>query len=82
MLAVKETNSMYEVFIPVRTPENRTMQCLRPCYFKMQPNQMPIGKGITLREGSDCTIAACGITVKLALDAAEILQKEGISCRN
>ena len=30
---------------------------------------------------SDCTIAACGITVKIALDAAELLQQEGISCR-
>ena len=34
-----------------------------------------------LRDGSDCTIAACGITVKMALDAAESLKKEGISCR-
>ena len=40
-----------------------------------------IGKGITLRDGSDCTIAACGITVRMALDAAESLQQEGISCR-
>ena len=40
-----------------------------------------IGKAITLRDGSDCTIAACGITLKMALDAADSLQKEGISCR-
>ena len=39
-----------------------------------------IGKGITLRDGSDCTIVACGITVKLALDAAEQLKQEGVSC--
>ena len=40
-----------------------------------------IGKGIVLRDGTDCTIAACGITVKMALDAADSLKKEGISCR-
>jgi transketolase len=40
-----------------------------------------IGKGITLREGADCTIAACGITVKMALDASDSLKAEGISCR-
>jgi len=43
--------------------------------------EFQIGKGIVLRDGSDCTIAACGITVKMALDAANILQQDGISCR-
>ena len=43
--------------------------------------EFSIGKGILLRDGSDCTIAACGITVKLALEAATLLKKEGISCR-
>ena len=62
-----------------------------PFYMRMARTKTPIihsesqkfeiGKGITLRDGSDCTIAACGITVKIALDAAEILQQEGISCR-
>ncbi len=62
-----------------------------PFYMRMARSETPvvhsesqefeIGKGITLRDGSDCTIAACGITVKLALDAAESLKKEGISCR-
>ena len=39
------------------------------------------GKSIILRDGSDCTIAACGITVWMALEAAEQLNREGISCR-
>ena len=43
--------------------------------------EFQIGKGIILRDGSDCTIAACGITVKIALDAADLLQQDGISCR-
>jgi len=62
-----------------------------PFYMRMARSETPVvhsesqqfevGKGITLRDGSDCTIAACGITVKMALDAAESLKQEGISCR-
>ena len=62
-----------------------------PFYMRMARSKTPvihsdsqefsIGKGITLRDGSDCTIAACGITVKMALDAADSLKQEGISCR-
>ena len=62
-----------------------------PFYMRMARSKVPIihnesqefeiGKGITLKDGSDCTIAACGITVKMALDAAEQLKQEGISCR-
>lgn len=39
------------------------------------------GKATILRDGSDCTIAACGITVAMALEAASTLHKEGISCQ-
>ena len=46
-----------------------------------ESQQFEIGKAITLREGSDCTITATGTTVKLALDAADSLKQEGISCR-
>ena len=43
--------------------------------------QFETGKGIVLRDGTDCTIVSCGITVPLALDAADTLSKEGVSCR-
>ncbi|MDE1764006.1 MAG: transketolase family protein [Thaumarchaeota archaeon] len=46
-----------------------------------QSQEFQIGKGIVLRDGSDCTIVACGITVQMALDAADALKQEGISCR-
>jgi len=62
-----------------------------PFYMRMTRSKTPIiyndsqefqiGKGIVLRDGSDGTIAACGITVKIALDAADLLQQDGISCR-
>lgn len=44
------------------------------------PNtKFEIGKGILLREGKDVTIVANGLLVFEALEAAENLQKEGIS---
>lgn len=40
-----------------------------------------IGKGTVLRDGSDVTLIACGIMVPKALDAAEMLKKDGLSAR-
>ena len=40
-----------------------------------------IGTAESMRDGTDATIIACGIMVKTALDAAEILSKEGIQSR-
>ncbi len=40
--------------------------------------EFKIGKGITLRDGGDITIIANGIVLHKALEAAEILDKEGI----
>ncbi|MEG2387596.1 MAG: transketolase C-terminal domain-containing protein [Clostridia bacterium] len=44
-------------------------------------SEITIGQAITLREGSDLTIIACGIMVHEALQAAQALEKEGISAR-
>ena len=62
-----------------------------PFYMRMARSKTPvvhseaqdfeIGKGIVLRDGSDCTIAACGITVHMSLEAADALKQEGLSCR-
>ena len=38
-----------------------------------------VGKGVLLREGTDVTIVACGITVSSALEAAEMLAADGVS---
>lgn len=40
-----------------------------------------IGKGVTLREGKDAAVIATGIMVGKALEAAELLAKEGIFLR-
>ncbi len=40
-----------------------------------------IGKGVALREGSDLTIIATGLCVNSALEAAEMLAKDGVSAK-
>jgi len=40
-----------------------------------------LGKSNTLKDGSDATIIACGLMVPEAVDAANMLSKDGISCR-
>ena len=40
-----------------------------------------LGKGVTLRDGSDVTIIAVGMNVQMSLKAAELLAAEGISAR-
>ena len=40
--------------------------------------EVPIGKGVTLREGKDAVVFATGILLHEALQAAETLAKEGI----
>lgn len=40
-----------------------------------------LGKGVTVKDGSDVTIIACGINVPMAVKAADILAAEGISAR-
>ncbi len=63
-----------------------------PCYLRFGRYAVPVindketykfelGKGIELRDGSDVTIVATGLTVSLALEAHEILKEKGISAR-
>jgi transketolase len=44
-------------------------------------HKFEIGKGQIVRPGDDVTIVACGVEVARALDAAEILQGDGIAAR-
>lgn len=63
-----------------------------PCYVRLgrlpvntindpKTYEFKIGKGVTLKEGTDVTIVATGIMVDMALEASEILAKEGINAR-
>ena len=59
-----------------------------PVYLRLCRNPTPvvagkkplkIGTADLLAEGVDVTIAACGVTVPMALEAAEALKKEGVT---
>ncbi|MGI6255747.1 MAG: transketolase family protein [Acutalibacter sp.] len=45
------------------------------------PETFQMDKALTVKEGRDVTLIACGEMVKPALDAASALEKEGISAR-
>lgn len=49
-----------------------------PVFNTGEDYHFEIGKGITLREGKDLTIAATGLCVSSALEAAEKLAQEGV----
>ena len=53
----------------------------RKAYAKIyaEGSQIPIGKAIPLREGSDVVLYAAGIMLHEAMQAAQMLEKEGIS---
>ncbi|MDI1496339.1 MAG: Transketolase C-terminal subunit (tktA, tktB) [Cenarchaeum symbiont of Oopsacas minuta] len=95
-LAIMRSIPHMRVFMPADSVSVSAMTCTMastygPFYMRMARSKTPIihqnetefvpGGAITLRDGSDCTIAACGITVSMALDAAESLALDGISCR-
>ena len=52
-----------------------------PTVTDIEGYHFEIGKGITLKDGTDVTIAATGYMVHLALQASEMLANEGISVR-
>jgi transketolase len=62
-----------------------------PVYFRLCRNEVPqiftdayepvIGRGVTLIDGEDVTIAACGVMVARSLAAADELRHEGIRAR-
>ena len=56
-----------------RTARNKT-----PVLYEGREEDIKIGKGIKLREGSDVAIIACGVMVSQSLKAAEALEAEGI----
>ncbi len=62
-----------------------------PFYVRLSRPKTPIvyperyhftlGKAVTMRQGTDATIIAAGIMVAKALDASDVLAKQGIDCR-
>lgn len=63
-----------------------------PAYIRIGRNPVPdvyregdvpfvMDRAVTVAEGDDLTVVACGETVKPAQEAAELLRRENISCR-
>ncbi len=50
-------------------------------YQKNQLNNLKLGKGIIIEDGSDISIIACGTMVDQAIDAQKELKKKGIDAR-
>ena len=73
----KAVSEAVEYFGPVYIRLGR--EPVMPVYEK--DYEFKIGKGILLKDGKDATIIACGIMVKKALEASEILLKEKIDVR-
>lgn len=84
------------VLVPSDTASSRALTRLAaelqgPVYLRLSRDVYPdlytendvfeAGKGRIVREGSDVTVVACGLMVHKALEAAEMLEKEGVSVR-
>jgi transketolase len=77
--------------IEVRKMTEKICDYHGPVYMRVNRHDMPdifpadqdfeIGKPYLIREGSDAVIFANGIMVSMALEAAEMLEKENISAR-
>ncbi len=58
----------------MRTARNKT-----PVMYRGRESEIVIGKGITLRKGTDVAIIACGVLVSESIKAAEQLAEKGIN---
>lgn len=58
----------------MRTARNKT-----PVLYDGRENEIKIGKGIVVKEGTDVAIIACGVLVHEAMVAAETLESQGVS---
>ena len=59
----------------------RLSRAAAPNVHESQPLHFEIGKGETLRDGTDVALIACGLMVSRALEAAQLLATDGISAR-
>ena len=59
----------------------RLARLASPVFNSAGDYKFEFGKGITLRDGSDVTIVATGLPVTAAMEACDLLLKDGISAR-
>lgn len=96
-LAVLTAIPNMQIIVPADQHETRKMMAAlqhdtHPTYIRVSRNPVEdvhedenfdyeIGKAITLREGNDLTIVACGDMVSIACHASDELKKQGIDVR-
>ena len=73
MARLMEKMLTYNAPVYMRIADSRA---ILPVYA--EDRDFEIGKAVSLKDGKDVTIAACGAMVAVALDAAKLLAKEGI----
>lgn len=59
----------------------RFSRAASPVFYDPDDLKFEIGKGITLRDGSDLTIIAAGVEVNYAMEAAKMLESDGVKAR-
>ncbi len=59
----------------------RFSRAASPVFYEEDKLKFEIGKGITLKDGSDLTIIAAGVEVNYSMEAAAMLEKDGIKAR-
>jgi len=72
------------VYLAAETRGPMYMRLTRPktaLVYEKNGADLKIGKSVTVRDGSDITIIACGIMVPEAVEASDRLKKDRISCR-
>ena len=95
-IAIMRSLPNFKVFVPCDAVQTdwvvkNAIEDPSPMYLRFSRDAFPdvyapgetfeSGKGREVREGTDATVIACGIMVGHALQAAEALEKEGISLR-
>ncbi len=94
-IALMRAISNMAILVPCDAPETKEaifacVQYQGPVYVRLgrpkvvtlaKKDKFEIGRARILREGRDVGIIACGMMVRQALDAADILQREGKSAR-
>lgn len=95
-IAIMRALPRFKVFVPCDAVQTdwvvkNAIEDASPMYLRFSREPFPDvyqpgetfeeGKGRVVRDGGDTTVIACGIMVSNALQAAEMLAKEGISLR-
>ena len=95
-LALMRSIPNMKVFSPCDEKETEEIikyvaNCDGPCYVRLgrlavdsvnsSNYKFEFGKGVTLREGNDCTIITTGSMVQVSLEAQQKLKAEGINVR-